>query len=455
LFTDYKLKTLLTLVADKNMKKINNTIQGFFTPLGFLLVSTVVFAQNFLSAELLSPLFVMIALLILMVSGRVKIGYLKMVWPLVLVFLLGITGVKDHETLDILRDIAYALTPISLLYIGYWIAGNDAMRPHILKILLTFGFVLAMIHLAKFIQNPTLLGADLGTVRREAGLGSSLVVLSLVLGVFQNRLGVGNLFPRLLPRVLALPVLLASFVLSYSRTGFMLAIILSLALAGILSRVKFRSILVVCLIIIGFAVMVATTPEGEEKTFRGKLSRSATEIAIDESMDLKDINANWRGYETYRVLDSFVSGDLLQKMVGQGAGALVDLGFIMKLADENFRYIPIFHNGYAYILIKTGLLGIACYFFFYLRAIRFAVRRCNSSDNEQAFLSRLLLGSILCLAVSMFVVGGMAEIHDAEFVLLSGYLASRTLQNSEGKICSSTDRPKKKIQQEPPTVISV
>ncbi len=345
-----------------------------------------------------------------------------------MVLLLKLIGAINHDMFDVLRDIGYALTPISLIFIGYWMADNKAMWPLIMKIMMTCSVILAVIHLSKFVQNPTLLFADLKTVRTEAGSTGAPVVFALVLGLFQSRLGVGNLFPRALPAVVATPVLLASVILSYSRTDFMLAIILMLALGGVLGRLKFRSILVVSLIVMATAALVATTPEDEINTFRGKLRRSLTEINVDDYGDLKDIQSNWRGYETFRAVETYASGSLLQLAVGQGAGALVDLGFVMKLDTETYRYIPILHNGYAYILVKAGALGIICYGFFFLNAIRVALRNGSSRDREQVFLSRLLLGCVLSMVLTMYIVGGIAEIHDAEFTLLMGFLMQRLMQ---------------------------
>lgn len=400
---------------------------------------TIIFVHNLLPGEMLPPVVVAIAAVILLAIGRVHLGYLRLIWPLVVVFLLGVFGIRDYETRDILRDIAYALNPIALLFFGYWLAGKKGMWPLILKVMVTCGFVLAVIHIAKFVLNPTLLSSDIGAVRKEAGFGSGLVLLSMVLGGFQYRLRIGNLFPRFSPRIVALPILFASFFLSYSRTGFVQALILSLALSGVLSRLKLRFILVVGLLVIGFVVFFATTSEDDQKSFSGKLSRSVTEIAIDDYTTSKDINANWRGFETYRVVVSFLTGNLTQKIAGQGAGALVDIGFTMKLGDGSYRFIPIFHNGYAYVLFKTGVLGVACYLYFFLRTIGSAIREGVSKSPEKVFFSRLMLGCVLSISASMYVVGGMPEIHDAELVLLLGYLSRRLLQKK--RAISRVDAP--------------
>ena len=106
----------------------------------------------------------------------------------------------------------------------------------------------------------------------------------------------------------------------------------------------------------------------------------------------------------------------------------MDLGFVLPLGGKgevSFRYIPITHNGYVYILIKAGLLGLACYAYFYISVISYAVRYSHSMNSELRFFARLLLGCILSLIAVMYVVGGMAQMHSSELVLLLGFLMRR------------------------------
>ena len=51
-------------------------------------------------------------------------------------------------------------------------------------------------------------------------------------------------------------------------------------------------------------------------------------------------------------------------IIGKGFGALVDLKFKAPLSSENIRFIPILHNGYSYILFKTGIIGLFLYLIF-------------------------------------------------------------------------------------------
>ena len=405
---------------------LQNSLQGS-TTLRVLVLSALIMGQNFLHYDLSSPFIVLLGLL-MMAFGKIQRSYLKLIWPLLAILAIGFMGVSEHELNHIFRDIAFSLTPISLIFIGYWMAGNKAMWPLILKVMVIFGFVFALIHLSAFILDPALLSADSMEIRKSAGGTGDLVVLAFVFGLFQKHCGANDLFPRLLPRLIVMPVLLASFVLSYSRTELIVAIILILSLLGWLSRINRRLVLAIAVIMVGYISLAVVTPVNEDGTFRSKIVRSATEVAVSNYQDLSDIVSNWRGFEAYKAVETYLSGDVHQHVFGQGFGALVDLGFYMPLGgdgDVEFRYIPITHNGYVYILLKVGILGLVCYAFFYIRVLRFAVRHSYDTNREQRFLARILLGCVLSLILVMYVVGGMAEMHNSELVLLLGFLMRR------------------------------
>lgn len=409
----------------KQMKKTSQ--DAVFIP--SVVLCAVAIIPGVLSVEWFAPLIVLLGLIIwMMTAGDRSFSYLRLTWPLWLVFIMGLQGVFRHGVFHILRDIAFALTPVCLLFIGCWIAEKPRMQTLILKLLIACSFILSVNHLLSFMLNPDLLSAEAVDVRQIAGNGAgNLVVLAFVLGVFQNRLSTGKLFFKLLPRFVALPILLASIVLSYSRTEFVVLLVVAFSLWGWLTRVKFSSLIGVGAVALSLLVVVATTPEGEIETFRGKLANSISEITVANYQNDEDINTKWRGFETARVLQSFADGSVLAQIFGQGFGALVELGFEMRLGEEYFRAIPIFHNGYAYVLIKSGLLGLVCYALFYFYVLKHAVRIGNAPQPEPRFLGRLLLACVLSLILTMYVVGGMAEAHDSILVLLLGYLMRRIL----------------------------
>lgn len=388
----------------------------------------VVLSFNLLPIQISSITFICLALISLIFGNNSgSKSYLKIVWPLIGIFVIGIAGLYGHAELDIARDIVYALSPIALIYLGHWLAGRGIGVKELMKPIMFLGILLALIHLSKFALNPELIGADLIMVSSESYVSGDLVVLALVLGLFQKRLGLGNLFPRFLPRYVSLIFLFLSFVLSYSRTELVVFIALSFALLGYLHRVNPRFILIVATLSTTFFIITTMGVDDRSTTFVSKLLRSLAEVKVSDYQDIEDISYNWRGFETYRVIVTYMSGSELQKIVGQGFGSLVSLGFTMNLAGSDYDYIAVVHNGYGYVLLKTGLIGILLYLMFYLKIVRIAVRHSNSNNPLKKYLALLLLGIVLCLIITMYVVGGLAEVHSAEFALLIGYLTRRLM----------------------------
>ena len=401
-----------------------NQKESFKISLKSLVLYITLLMPCFLPVDLFSVILVMLGIVVLFLSHlRVKISSLFFVLPLLTIFILGLAGTGGHEIRNILRDLIYALTPISIILIGYWLAESDKMWPGIIKTVVQLAIFLSIFHLMQFILKPGLMHENIDDIRKEViNPGTGLIILSLVLGTFQNRLKSADFFPRFFPRYIALPLLMLSFVMSFSRTGSTMAILISISILGFLDRLNWRAITGITVLVLTFVLIAISTPPDESGTFRSKLAHSISEVAMSDYSDMDKITNSWRGFETYKALSTFKSGQMHQQIIGQGFGTLVDLGFTMNLAGIDFNKIPVLHNGYAYILVKTGIIGILCYLFFYFTILRNAKNSINSINPDQIILPRILLGCTLSLMFSMLVVGGMAEIHDSEFVLFVGFL---------------------------------
>src|SRR5690606_21267600 len=106
----------------------------------------------------------------------------------------------------------------------------------------------------------------------------SLVGLALVLGLFQKHLKCGNIYPAYFPATLAIPVLFLSLFLSFSRVSVVLALVMSFSILGWVGGINRKALVVVVFLIIGFIMLVMTTPEDDNTTFRGKIARTLKEI---------------------------------------------------------------------------------------------------------------------------------------------------------------------------------
>ncbi len=404
-----------------------NSVMRLIVPWKLLIIISIIVIPSVLPAELFSPILVLTGLFMLILNGgKIKISYLKIVFPLLLILLIGCIGLSNHSNRHIIRDVTYALTPISLLFAGYYFSDSRITLQKIFKIIVFISLIFSLIHLFQFLVNPLLLLEKIDIIRQKIfNPAGEIIILSLILGLLQYRLGFDNLFPRYIPRFIGIPLLLLSFVLSFSRVGSVIAITLFLSFIGSSIRINWKSILSLVVLSLSFIFFILTTPAYETGTFRSKVSQSITEIAVSDYQDMSDINQKWRGYETYRALLKFSKEGIAGKILGSGFGSVVDLGITIKLGDSYLSEIPIFHNGYAYLLVKTGLFGLGCYLIFYFRLLKYSFKFKKTGNTEYVVLAQILLGFTLSMILSMYVVGGIAEIHNSELLFLSGFVLGR------------------------------
>lgn len=380
---------------------------------------------GFVPIRLASPLINLLGFAVMLFAFfRFEREFLRIVMPLLIIFLLGGVSALGHLPEDILRDISYALNPIMLLFIGYWLADSLKTWSLLAGIFVLCGLVFAGHHLLQFALNPMILSYDLDEIRKEAGAGDALEVLAFVLLIFQKSFGQNRVFQRYIPRLVAIGFLGISIILSFSRTNIVVLIILTLAIFDTMYRVALKKIFLSFVLISGVIAFFVFFPYQEYGSLITKIGGSLSEISIS---DKEDINTNWRGFEAHMAVEQFMATNIIQKILGQGFGALVDIEFYMPLGDSELRFIPILHNGYAYILTKVGLLGVLLYLIFFLRLLRYGFENRFSSSQLNRFYARLLVGCTLSQVVVMVVGGGMAQAAGTgpSFVIFIGYLSHR------------------------------
>lgn len=390
-----------------------------------LLFLLIVLTTSFLPSSLFSVFVVILGLFLIISEFKINKYFLNSIAPLLLILFLGLTGLNGHLRIHIIRDIVYALFPISLIFIGFRMSKFSVKLDELFNWILISGTFIAFVHIIKFFFHLDVFSKDINYIRTNVeNPNISLVVLALCIFLFIKPIGIINPLWRKALKYFFFPVLLVSFILSFSRTGLIMGVFIGLSLKGLIGKINYKSILSLAFLILLFGLLLNMAPKNNLDSFFGKLARSISEIRISDYNRLEDINANWRGFETFKALLAFNNGSTTEKITGQGFGSLVDLGFTMTLDNVNFRDIPILHNGYAYILLKTGLLGLLSYLFFFIRNMVIAFKRIDSSISDQRYASRILIGLILSMMLSMLVVGGIAEIHDSIFILLLGYFVS-------------------------------
>lgn len=249
-------------------------------------------------------------------------------------------------------------------------------------------------------------------------------------------------------RIIILLVLvgLSSF-LYLARTNFIQFFILIIGMEGYYAITK-KSIVALSTIVISllftYSAILYINPKRNGKGLETLLYK--IKIAPIEPFktrinkdDWKDFNDNYRSYENIIAVKQVSNKGLGAVLFGEGLGATLDLGREVWSNDGEFvRYIPIVHNGYMTVFLKSGVLGV----FFLLLFIVILYRQQKSNDPLIKQINYLLIGTSIFLVLSNWVFLGLYLKLDNKSIIIGYLLALKYIihkenlrRNNEQKNC--------------------
>ncbi len=334
-----------------------------------------------------------------------------------LLLLVALPGALFHPLADSGKDLWYFFNPILYISFGYLLFEQIGRWQPILQPFLLIGLLTSVYSVVHVYSNRGLLIASESVegYRQVAGFGFGQAVIPIVLLLFAARAGIaaGRLDRFRFIRVLLYLAGTAATVLSLSRT-----VILVLAAGWVLSINRRRLLAKLAskgglgfaglgVLLVGALTLMSSSTHNPG-FFLDKILHTTSEVEIQHYDTFQEINDNWRGFEAYRAFRTYDLLSAREKVMGGGLGTLVDLGFAMPLSPtESLQFIPITHNGYAYILIKTGFLGIALFVLFVLQIGRQGLRTLRSNESAHIFAGLLLLWTALDFSMTQGVITGI------------------------------------------------
>jgi hypothetical protein len=169
-------------------------------------------------------------------------------------------------------------------------------------------------------------------------------------------------------------------------------------------------------------------------SFVQKTANTSSEVNVHSYETYQDINSNWRGFEASRAAKTYAEFGDTEKLFGGGFGTTVDLGFAMRLLVDYFQFVPILHNGYMELLVKTGFLGLTLFVVFCIQIIIMALQELRKSGEHAKLNGLLLFWTVFVFALTQEAItgilnkGGLAP----NLFLLGATCASVSLGNRYG-----------------------
>lgn len=361
---------------------------------------------------------------------------LPVLLPLILLVAIGMVRGMGNMNKDYYRDVI-----IFSKNIVYFLAGI-ALSKYLKDFNTFFRYFFALAFFGAIIHIGTILthlnqATSLETIRYVAGYENSIegVVLALYIARMFNKD-----FKKLikdLPRfsTIMIGTIGISFMLYFSRSMIVTLIVLCFFLCNLVyirkiftpQNAKVFRASIVGVAIFYLVVLIASFGPADSPLQRlvDKFEDIPQEVSWDAqrnaSATLEDINNNWRGYEAYQGILKYRNGSDLQKALGYGFNARVDLGIIMKLAGEDYDKVPILHNQYVTLLVKTGFIGLLLYLAFLYMAGMSKIKY-NKDDHTEIYYSfQMLSGLSITSLLNTYIGFGLLAFGVAAIPAIMGF----------------------------------
>ena len=170
-----------------------------------------------------------------------------------------------------------------------------------------------------------------------------------------------------------------------------------------------------------FSIKIDRNAKGVE-AFLYKIKIAPEEIfetKIDRE-NHKELWDHWRGYEAKRAF-SLMEKQPSSFIFGTGFGSLINLKFKAPVGEKEMKYISRIHNGYVFVLYKSGIIGLLLYLLFLINLYLKIYKR--NSFNELYFTDRLIVSISVFYFFSYLIITGIYIPIDAVVFILGGLLA--------------------------------
>ncbi len=348
---------------------------------------------------------------------------LTVLLPLALLLILGTRVGTGFHYIHILRDYAYFSSPLAAFAMGYFLWKRMPFNTFLFCLVL-FGTLYSLFYFLQVtLEYDTLFMANTKQTRYGVGTGMPHPVLAVTIIICGSRFLKGfNVGALQWLACLCINLLAIYYFASRVYYFTLLLFLVPLLYDAFVSRYRragnYLFWVFVAVLVVGIVMMLRG-----DSFIAEKLKSSLAEMFIGELDNYESVIHNWRAYELYEAVSTFLNGNILQKVFGFGFGMTVYLKYGLLMPLMTLSHIPIFHNGFAYVLVKTGLLGIVLVLFF-SALLLYKGYTYAKGEKEQRFKLFLLASSVLSFNFSMLVVNGFFAGESCILVILTGYVYS-------------------------------
>ncbi|MCF6297793.1 MAG: O-antigen ligase family protein [Flavobacteriaceae bacterium] len=338
------------------------------------------------------------------------------------------------------KDLLYFSKPIIDITLGYLLVKRINDKNFFLKTVIYISLIFALFHISSVLLNTNFSTDSVNDIRNTNGLANPLELLALIIIIISYRFDFFRVIKK--RKGFILFIISLSILFYFSRTMLVAFILMVFAVFGYAKlTAKGLKYGMIAISLVGlfyfylFSIDLKRDEPGLESFFY-KMKIAPSEIFFTKKeIDIKNHKNLWDYWRAYEANMAYQQMKLrpISFINGFGFGSLVDLKFVASLNEKGMRYIPILHNGYSFVLFKTGLLGLIFYLYF-LFSLYFQSYKKKISKDEM--LIRNFISAIgLYFIFTSFIITGIYNLEVIYTFILGGFLflLSKTTTNPLNK----------------------
>lgn len=369
----------------------------------------------------------------------------KLVVLIILLFALFLIGMitvfnPENDYYHFIKDVIYFLRPITVLTAVYFLVMRMKDRHAFFNMIVLLGFLYAGNHVFRILAHLPNIQPDVTILRNSFGRYNHIESLAVIIVICIRDLQLKRTRYKIVYQGMV-GLLFLSYLLYFSRTMILVTLMVCLAYYGFL-KLNRRGLIALAFFAVfagisGYFISQYNPPEDSTNMFDGfvlKIKNSYAETFSLDNVNVYDLDRRslwkrWRAYESSVVLKEV---DQQKKwLTGEGFGSTIDIGFEAFLGGDWTRNISLTHSGFAYVYLKTGILGILVYLLIPLYLYSFAYFGNGRSANIK--YNNLLVGVAFYILITTFVVTGLYKPYDMALVLAGAVFALKELDNRENR----------------------
>lgn len=333
-------------------------------------------------------------------------------------------GLVKNPFYDVFKDVLYLLIPIIGILIGYYHEQKYGYTDIVGKIV-TVGKILIIIFVVfQLAQHGLSIILNAREIREGRGMNIHIGMLpTLIESILLSRICYLPLKSR--KDMIWLILTFLSILMTGGRSELFSFLIMVTVLLLPLIRERKKQFAKYISVIACIAVLfIVYTPQPTIDA----IERSFNEVSISNKARLNKVE-NYRGYEAKKTLETISRFDTFHKIAGGGLGTKAHIGVDAPIMKD----VPFTHNGYVYILLKSGIIGMFLYLLWGITSLNIFLKWKTYSPDEQS-LKYIAIGSLAVLYFTHFVALGLFNSSAMIFYIPIGMAYSRIYSTNTSKI---------------------